>query len=282
MRELKRLLDASGNSEAKALLESALVDEPPARAFERTAVSIGIVGVGAALPGVAHGAAAGGVLKGGTSGALAVAKWLFIGALSGSVVVTTAVLTTPTPDAARAAVAARSAVENVPQSAPRAPAQAFPPAQASPATAPAASSQESAELRPPSASPPVRGTTSVASQEPHAASMPPTLSIAPSVAATAPDPSQLRAEVEMIDAARAALASRQLAAALAVLNRYEAEVVTHVLDREARLLRIDALTQAGERASAARLARAYLNDFPSDPHATRLQALSASVRESTP
>ena len=86
----------------------------------------------------------------------------------------------------------------------------------------------------------------------------------------------------MIDAARAALGSHDSSTALSILNRYDAHVRTHVLDREARLLRIDALVQSGDRASAARLAQAYFNDLPNDPHAARLRAISAGARGTAP
>jgi hypothetical protein len=52
-----------------------------------------------------------------------------------------------------------------------------------------------------------------------------------------------------------------------------------VLEREATILRIDALLSQGDKAWAVRLARRYLEQFPRDPHAQRLEQLVAAAKE---
>jgi hypothetical protein len=97
----------------------------------------------------------------------------------------------------------------------------------------------------------------------------------PSVAVLPRAGGTLAREVALIDAARQALNAGAPPRALAELERYERERVTGTLDREALLIRIDALALSGQRAQAASLARDYLARYPMDAHAARLRALSA-------
>jgi hypothetical protein len=99
---------------------------------------------------------------------------------------------------------------------------------------------------------------------------------APSAPASAslPDAQSLSREIAMIDTSRRALSSGNAASALAQLDQYAATLRTGTLDREAQLLRIDALVLSGQRASALVLAGRYLTSYPNDPHAARLRALS--------
>jgi hypothetical protein len=276
---IKRMLDGGGSSAARELLESALFDEPSQRALARTATSIGVAGAALTLSSAAKGAAmtgastavAGSAPAGVTT--LLVAKWLLIGAVSGSAVSTAAVVATSPRSKAPAAVAAIEARATVAGDAPPMPPRVAPRAPEPPALSPPAAAQPAPQTRTleSAPTPEVRTETLPA--------LPATSSVAPS---PADQGSVLRDEVAMIDAVRAALASHDAATALSVLNRYDALVKTHVLDREARLLRIDALVQSGDRASAARLAQIYLNEHPNDPRAEHLRALSANGRGSAP
>lgn len=81
----------------------------------------------------------------------------------------------------------------------------------------------------------------------------------------------------MIDSARRAVSAADPRGALDALDAYDEKQQTGVLDREARLLRIDALALAGDRAAAIRLASAYMKDFPGDPHAVQLRPLLSGV-----
>jgi Tfp pilus assembly protein PilF len=78
----------------------------------------------------------------------------------------------------------------------------------------------------------------------------------------------------LIDAARNAFAAGQFSRAFAELEAYEQIARTGVLDREARVLRIEILHRAGDQAQADSLTQQYLREFPSDEHAVRLRALS--------
>jgi hypothetical protein len=84
----------------------------------------------------------------------------------------------------------------------------------------------------------------------------------------------LTLELERIDRARAAVAAGAPERALDELSLYERVRTTGTLDREARVLRIDALLMLGRRDEARHLARGYLERFPKDAHATRLRELA--------
>jgi hypothetical protein len=88
---------------------------------------------------------------------------------------------------------------------------------------------------------------------------------------------QLGREVAMIDRARRALAGHHYAQVLAVLDEYGRASTTGSLDREARVLRIEALRRSGDIEGAERLAAQYLSEFPDDAHGTRLRALDAGT-----
>ena len=89
----------------------------------------------------------------------------------------------------------------------------------------------------------------------------------------------LAREVRQIDSARQALESRDAEGALAALDSYERSRVVGVLDREALLLKIEALSQKQELERAKALTRQYLERFPTDAHAPRLRALLGATRE---
>ena len=86
-------------------------------------------------------------------------------------------------------------------------------------------------------------------------------------------PPALDGEIRRLDRARAALARGSSEAALAELAAYENERKTAVLEREAAVLRIDALLARGDRNGAQSLAQRYVAAHPDDPHARRLRKL---------
>lgn len=92
----------------------------------------------------------------------------------------------------------------------------------------------------------------------------------------------LAREVAQIDAARRALVSSDPEAALSELAAYEQSRRLGVLDREALLLRIDALLQQQKFSEARGLAYQYLERFSGDAHAPRLRELlrSSTARRS--
>jgi hypothetical protein len=91
--------------------------------------------------------------------------------------------------------------------------------------------------------------------------------------ASLPAGQSLSQEIALIDGARRSLGAGDASGALQKLEDYAARLRTGTLDREAHLLRIDALSQAGQRAAALSLAKRYLESYPNDPHAPRLRAL---------
>jgi hypothetical protein len=88
--------------------------------------------------------------------------------------------------------------------------------------------------------------------------------------------SALGREVERIDSARRALESNDAPGALAELESYDRTRESGVLDREALLLRIEALTRQHKSEQAKALVRQYLQRFPGDSHAPRLRTLLAN------
>jgi hypothetical protein len=282
--KITRMLDGGGSSAARDLLASALVDQPPASAFARTAVSMGVAGAGTAISGAVHGATAGATstalasgAPGAAGGTLVVAKWLLIGALAGGVVSSAAVVATPPRVEAPAPAPARAVATHDTAAASPLPTRAPLPPAARETIDLSPTAQRMPEARAVAVSPAAKPPEPVPSQEPRTATSTAAEGTAPTVPASPDRSNPLREEVAMIDAARTALVARDSTTALSILNRYQADVSTHVLDREARLLRIDALSQSGDRVGAARLAQIYLNDFPNDPNAPRLRTLSASM-----
>ncbi len=81
-------------------------------------------------------------------------------------------------------------------------------------------------------------------------------------------------ELALVDQARQALLAGDATRALGSLHDFARVDSTHTLDREAELLRIQALAARGQHAEAARLARSYVESYPNDPRAAQLRSLS--------
>ncbi|MEI9948700.1 MAG: hypothetical protein WDO74_06880 [Pseudomonadota bacterium] len=240
MTDIVPLLRSSPDSRLGELLRAA-ADEQPSRALPQKI----LVGLGAGLAAtgasaVASGATASPPAAAISGGGILVAKWLALGLVGGLL-----------------ATAGLDAVTSSTSSAP-------------PAVAPARTSIEvSAVVLPPVSAPPApvaEAAAEVARIE-RAASTP-----TPPVADTS---SRLREEVRLIDAARAALAAGAAERALRELQTYRRVAQTGMLDREARVLHIEALAKVGDLKQARALAEAYSADFPRDAHARRLRALTA-------
>jgi hypothetical protein len=95
---------------------------------------------------------------------------------------------------------------------------------------------------------------------------------APASASDTTRSGKLGREVAVIDRVRAALASGNTSLALRELDDFAHAPTTGVFDREARVLRIHALRDAGDVVGARQLTEQYLLDFPADAHAARLRA----------
>ena len=85
----------------------------------------------------------------------------------------------------------------------------------------------------------------------------------------------LAPELALLDAARRALDGGNPARSIALLDQYASEFPRGRLAPEARVLRIEATAQHGDRAEANRLAREFLRDDPESPHAERVHRLEA-------
>lgn len=168
-----------------------------------------------------------------------VATWLLAGFVGGGIVAGGASALLPAPGAPAAAVA-RTPTATIPHQ---------------PHAAPAlAASDES---------------------EPESVVAPPVQTATPRapVSAASSSAGQLGREVQLIDSARRALATGNTSLASTQLDEYRRIAITGVLDREARVLRIETLLRQGDRERAATLAKAYISELPNDPHSARLRSL---------
>ncbi|MRG96258.1 outer membrane protein assembly factor BamD [Polyangium spumosum] len=96
---------------------------------------------------------------------------------------------------------------------------------------------------------------------------------APAPSASADRAARLAAELQALRVAREALASGDGARALGALDDYDARFPRGHLALEAEVLRIEALSRAGDVSAAAR-ARRFLEAHPQSPYAERLRALA--------
>lgn len=90
---------------------------------------------------------------------------------------------------------------------------------------------------------------------------------------------RLDEETAAVAAIRAALRSGDARRAIQLVDAYEAEFASGVLAEEAMVLRIESLVRAGDRAEAARRARAFLAERPGSPYAPRLQSMNVGASE---
>ncbi len=272
MSEPTRLLE--GESAAARLLRAGTRDNPDAHSAHKAAVALGLGGAVATAAGAsaATGAsaalaassatAASGVAAGTSVGVASVAaKWVVVGFVGGAVSVGGAAtlgerLSTPVA-AAPASIQPALTVA------------------ASPARRPALSGLRAT----PESNPALEPAPAPASPAPvptfrSAATLPPAARHAAAPAVAQRDSGgRLGRDLSRIDETRRALRSGDPARALAQLDGYERGRETSFFDREAMLLRIEALIQQGQRGRATQLANDYFRRFPDDVHAPRLRAL---------
>jgi len=96
---------------------------------------------------------------------------------------------------------------------------------------------------------------------------------APPPSQAALDARRLAAEVALLDRARGALRTGDLAGALAALDEHAAGFADGALVPEATVIRIDVLVARGARDDARALARDFLTRYPRSPLATRVRAM---------
>jgi len=242
MNDIKPILQSRPDSRLGAMLRAATAERPSARLPHKVLAGLS---AGAAATGTS--AIASGALATTQAAAAApalgvlVAKWIAVGTVGGVVV----------------AAGLSAAIPGAESSAPA-------PARARAAAPPQVVPQPA--VQPPQAAPAVEDRDAETPRNERAA--------APAAAAAASS-AGLREELRFIDAARAALAAGDHGRALRELGAYERVAATGMLDREARVLRIEALVKSGDLQQARALAEAYSAAFPQDAHARRLRALTS-------
>ncbi len=254
-----RLLESTQTAATRELLRAGLAERPRPSALRSTALALGVAtsALAATTSAAATASAAATVTVATTSAATLALKSLAIGTLLGLSLAGGATIassfTTPSP-----AAPART-------SSPTLPAVARQPPAPSPLTQPAeqaAPAAMTAAARPASAPKRVLEAATPAPSAPASASL--------------PDGQSLTREIALIDGARRALATGDAPGALRQLDEHDGQARTGTLDREAQLLRVDALAHAGQPDAARALAERYLARYPNDPHAARLKALLAA------
>lgn len=315
MSELERLLDGENDELALAMLRAGRDEGPSKKSLEAAALALGISGaalsigapaaasgavaaLGAASPKVGVGALAASAGSPASSlTAAIIAKHVLVGMLGGAVAmggVNYAVdrAATPAAPVTSAKVAAMS-----PRAAQRPSAAVLTGASRTP-------SAELAEVASPAVSP---ATTAVSARKAvsnpsfvHSADPAPVVAVTiptsaepapqPSAAAFAAEPApsaapaapsatalnkSLALDIALLDRARAALQAGHAERALAALAQYQQKRQSAILDPEATVIRIGALSGIGERAAAARLARAFVQKYPQSRHVEVLRALAA-------
>ena len=252
-----RLLDSDADAFERSLLSSAKEDRGSEAAKEQALAALAAT---AGSPGPADGSVGPG------ASALGLPQWIGLSLLAGGLFSGGWTLLQPqeeraaeTPPAAKQAIPAAPAVEAKAEAEPR----PFTAQQGEPSERPLASLEAA-----PSPAPPVAPAQKkvVRRKRP------------PSQDATAVG-SDLRAEVRLLDRARAALAQHAPRRALRTLDEYARRFASGVLVPESRVLRVRCLVAAGDLDRARAEAKRFLAQHPSGAHARAVRnALSATSK----
>jgi hypothetical protein len=252
-------LVSSSDSEIEVLLLRAARESAPPGAKERAAVGAASV-LSASTLGAskAAGAVAGKVAFGAKSVSLVPIKWaavvglVSLGAATGTVALRVSLPHPPTLPASNAGVVQSAApLDGHGRSSPKEPASAPDPLEAVPPPLPSSAAPRTIAK----ATPPQWRAT------------------APGGRGSEVPGSTAAAELAVLDEARAAMADRDPARALAILESYGARFPRGVLGPEATVLRIEALLDAGDAAAAKRAAEAFLRASPESPYTQRIESI---------
>lgn len=261
-----RLLESSQNPAARELLRAGLAERPRPSALRAAALAVGVSSTVVAASTTATAAPGTVTVLATPSLTMVAAKWLAVGTLSGLALAGTASVVSKVASPGATLLTTHSVRQEgaVTQVDGRAVTPGIP----------ATDGEESPARNGPTRSLPVVAapTKPIAASKAAAPTKEPTTPAAPA-SASLPAAASLSREIALIDGARRSLAGGDLSGALQRLDDYMGLLRTGTLDREAQLLRIDALSQAGQRAVALSLAERYLDSYPNDPHAPRLRAL---------
>ena len=260
MSEPRRFLKDGGGFE-QSLLRSAREDRPSPgsrqRALAALGLGAGVLGAGATATAAASTATP--AVKAAAS--LGLLKWIGVGIAGGALVVGAAeVAHSVSPRPTSITSVAHEDHARAPITAPRAPA----------ASTPAASDDATKEP----VSTAIEAPLAVAAPAVAASSAAPIADAPrPRTASPSPASSALADEIAALDGAREALASGNAARALRALDARDRAFPRGALGPEAMVLRIEALALRGDRATATRLAEAFLAASPRSPHASRIRTL---------
>lgn len=143
---------------------------------------------------------------------------------------------------------------------PPAPVTPLPPLEAAPPAPQASTSGTSSTTAARSAPPPAAAATGAN----------PTATASPG---TKPKADRLLAEVRALDDVRAAIRQGQAVRALGLLDSFARDFPAPVLGNEARVLKIEALANSGNRTAARQLGEQYLLEIPNGPLSNRVRAI---------
>jgi len=97
----------------------------------------------------------------------------------------------------------------------------------------------------------------------------------PRARSAAPRSGDLRDEIRLLDRARALVRGKSADEALKVLARYDRQYPAGQFRQEMLVLRVEALSLAGNQKAARALGKQFLADHPESPHAERLERVTA-------
>ena len=258
MNDPERLIEVRANDFTGELLCAVRSDAPSPHARERTLVALGIGGgLTGASASVASAASAGALAKGATATTVVlVVKWAGIGATTAAIVL--------------------GGAREIPKHLGK--------ANEAPSIA-----VKAAEVAPPPPVPALRRepVRELATSEPQALDAPRVLqapppivrdrapvAAPPALATSSPRSEQdLAQELALLDRAGRAIAERDVAGALFLLDTYQAKFPQGTMEPEAVVLRIEALRAGNQKAAARRLAQDFLTSHPKSPHTKRMQGL---------
>ena len=256
MSEPRRFLKDGGGFE-QSLLRSAREDRPSPgsrqRALAALGVGAGVLGAGATATAAVSTASP--AVKAAAS--LGLLKWIGVGIAGGALVVGAAeVAHSVAPQPAHVTSAALDEHSRGAVTLSRSPASNLP-------SVPADTTKEpvsEAIVAPPSIAAPAASAVAPVAE-------------APRTRTPSPASSALADEIAALDSAREALASGDASRALRALDARDRAFPRGALGPEATVLRIEALVQRGDRATATRLAEAFLAASPRSAHASRIRTL---------
>jgi hypothetical protein len=312
VKELERLLDGRNDELGLAMLRAASDEAPSEESFKAAAAALGLSGAAVSMSLGATATSSGAVaslgvpqklgvlaLKAGSLTGGVIAKHVLIGMLGGAVAmggVSYAADQWTSPGARASAPLMPAKASDAPRTPPRVrPSAARPEAAvvaqgdgASPAGSAASNARrplsaansmpQRAEALLVAPTVPARLSTTALPQNAGSAAFsaePEPAAATPSANAMSEANKSLAIEVALLDRARSALLRSNPNEAMRALEQYRHQRQSTILEPEATVLQIRAFDQLGQRSTASRLARAFIQSHPQSRHVEALRALAA-------